>query len=107
MELQMKGYQIPENKEYAEIIKNYNKRKHSVDESIAEWSAINFFRGKEDISQILMNHAAAGNFPIWPYAGALIIEAANEECEVLPFRTVLKYFRKNPEHSYKVLKRIR
>jgi hypothetical protein len=79
----------------------------AVSETIAEWTAMNYFRsiGDLELYEIVKNHAQSGGpFPTWPYAGALILESAGH---VLPsetqFRSLMMYFRKNIKAAYKLL----
>lgn len=51
-----------------------NQKFEAVNETLAEWSELNFFRDDSFIFDIIRTHASSGHFPVWPYAGALILE---------------------------------
>lgn len=79
------------------------RRYKSVSESLAEWSELNYSRGDRESFEIVMEHISIGDFPSWPYAGALLIEKDYSKNKYMKFRTVLDIFRADIEDAYKLL----
>jgi hypothetical protein len=64
----------------------------AVEESLAEWVELDFFRHDPLMYQWITAHASSGVFPTWPYAGALKIERLAVS-EKLPRRLALRMIR--------------
>lgn len=47
----------------------------TVNESLAEWMELNYWRHDQEMSRQIWNHAYAGNFPEWKYAGVEFVES--------------------------------
>jgi len=48
---------------------------HLVNEALAEWTELDFFRDEPRMHEAVLAHAKSGPWPDWPYAGALKVEA--------------------------------
>ena len=46
-----------------------------VNESLAEWMELNYWRHDQEMSRQIWNHAYMGNFPEWKYAGVEFVES--------------------------------
>ncbi len=74
-----------------------------IHESLAEWSELNFFRNDKVIYDIIYQHAESGDFPSWPYYGALYLENSFKLNDYSKFRSLVTLLRNNPEEAYRLL----
>ena len=75
----------------------------AINESLAEWAEYNFFRYDDEMMEIIREHAQSGEFPVWEYAGMLLIEKYFNVLYEERFRSILNYFRLDVNEAYKHL----
>jgi len=80
------------------------KKAGLINESLAEWVALNYFRNDDEMYEIIRQHAIHGDLPEWPYAGAMPVEQKFEIAGLAGFRSLLQLFRSNSEEAYRYLK---
>ena len=90
---------------YSRTADLHNGRKaHLINESLAEWASLNYFRHDRQIFTIIRNHAMSGDLPEWPYAGAMLVERKHGNAGLASFRSLLNLLRSNPDEAYGFLK---
>jgi hypothetical protein len=67
-----------------------------LNESLAAWMELHFARRHEDFRRIVLDYINSGNYPDWPYAGALKIEADYEHRGLEAVRDWIDWMRKDP-----------
>jgi len=75
----------------------------ALQESLAEWAELNFFRSDEDMVEIITEQAKSGTFPEWKYAGMLFIENSKTKDKQARFLKILRTFRKDVNSAYNLL----
>lgn len=78
----------------------------ALSESLAEWAELDFCREDEQLLEIVRTHALSGDFPEWPYAGALLVEKLCQKSGIDAYRTLLKSFRAGSPAGMKRLKEV-
>lgn len=71
-----------------------------VNEALAEWAELNYCRDRKSLYQVTIEHAASGQLPEWPYAGALALEMEFQKKGEGFFKRLLKMYRSGNEKSY-------
>ena len=74
----------------------------NLEEALAEWVEIDFFRSDPTVRGWLLEHACSGTFPTWPYAGAIWVEhlAAMEGPRACWLRQRVAHYREAPGQAY-------
>lgn len=67
-----------------------------VNESIAAWMQLHFARDDADLLARVIEYINAGNYPEWPYAGALALEHAYQKHGIQEVRKLVGYLRTEP-----------
>ena len=76
----------------------------TLNESLAEWSELNFFRGNKIMTEVVSMHSKSGEFPAWPYRGAFFLENEFQKSpDYVYFRTLLAWMGKNIDKAYNLL----
>lgn len=74
-----------------------------VSETLAEWAGLNYFRNDHELYDLIWQHANSGDYPEWPYAGALKLETSPGLLPLsIKFVTLLNYYRSDPAAAYKL-----
>jgi hypothetical protein len=75
--------------------------KHSaVSETLAEWAGLDFSKQFGQFSDAILAHAEAGEFPSWPYSGAIIMENVCLSGGTAPYRYLAQLFRKSEGEAF-------
>ena len=74
-----------------------------VNESLAEWAELNFFRDNPSVLKGILAHAGGGRFPEWPYAGAIRVEQRYAKSGLRAFRLILNSLRRDPDAAMRSL----
>lgn len=80
-----------------------------VNESLAEWAELHFFRHNEEMLDMTWEHATSGQYPEWPYQGALVVEKMYQERErhdgrgLDAVRELIAELRRNPRKAKEIL----
>jgi hypothetical protein len=61
---------------------NIDEHAAEVEEPIVEWLEFEAFRWNHKLFKWIMEHANAGCYPNWPYAGALILESLQNQAQL-------------------------
>ncbi len=80
-----------------------NQHFAAVNETLAKWAELNFFRNNDFIFDIIRTHASSGRFPDWPCAGASIIENLKHPERRELFRKLVPAIRTNYKEAYNML----
>ena len=72
----------------------------AVSESLAEWAELDYCREDAALRDIILGHAASGDFPVWPYAGALLLEKLCSDEGVQAYRELLREYRSGNPWAY-------
>lgn len=75
----------------------------AVNEGLAEWAELNYFRKNEIMYKIIRDHAESGKLPEWPYSSALLIEKSIKTLGTLKFKILSELIRKHINESYSFL----
>lgn len=75
-----------------------------VSETLAEWAELNFFRDNDKVYKVILIHAESGEFPQWPYKGAVILENEYRRSgDYTCFRTLVDWIGKDVGKAFKLL----
>ena len=77
----------------------------TVNESLAEWMEVNYWRHDQEMSCQTWNHIYMGDFPQWKYAGAEFVESRFIEKETRGVQALLISLRKGSEDIMKLLQK--
>lgn len=89
----------------ADMDKDGWKAAKRLNESLAEWAELHFFREDAEMLDIAWEHATSGQYPQWPYQGALVVEKIYQEREkrggrgVEAVRELIREMRRNPKKA--------
>ncbi|WP_045217599.1 vWA domain-containing protein [Desulfonatronovibrio magnus] len=79
-----------------------NVNEKPLEESLAQWAEINYFRSDTEMKNWCIAHALKGPFPYWPYAGAIFVEKIVESNPSEKFKELIDNYRNNPKDEYDV-----
>ena len=77
----------------------------TVNESLAEWMEVNYWRHDQEMSCQTWDHIYMGDFPQWKYAGAEFVESRFIEKGTRGVQALLISLRKGSEHIMKLLQK--
>ena len=68
----------------------------SVNEALAAWMQLHMARGNSELSEVTRQYIEAGEYPEWPYAGAMLVEKEYESSGIERVRVLINLLRTRP-----------
>ena len=73
-----------------------------LNESLAAWAELHFFRGNETMMTNITEYIQAGEYPDWPYRGADKIEKIYQDQGIKGVRILIKQLREDPQYAQQI-----
>lgn len=70
-----------------------------VNEALAAWMQLHMARGNAELSELTRQYIEAGDYPEWPYAGAMVVEREYQASGIKAVRTLIHRLRTHPAEA--------